>query len=75
MSKRYPLPKRFSTALSEQAYDKLRELNGLYGYSNNYLLTILLENLDEVIDKKALDQAFSQFKNEYGAPAVGKTKN
>ncbi len=66
--KRYPLPKRFSAALSEKAYARLRALNEQYHYGNNYLLTILLENLDTVVDDKALDRAFAEFAAEYGAP-------
>lgn len=69
MSKRLPLPKRFSAALTEEAYARLRELNGRYGgLSNNYLLTVLLENLDEVTDRAALDAVFARFIGEYGAP-------
>jgi hypothetical protein len=73
--KRYPLPKRFSTALSEQAYTNLRKLNQRYHFSNNYLLTILLENLDSIADREALDRAFSEFAAEYGAPAPGGMSN
>lgn len=67
-SKRYALPKRFNAALSEKAYDKLRALNASYHYGNNYLLTVLLENLDTIADKEALEQVFEQFRAEYGAP-------
>ena len=66
--KRYPLPKRFSAALSETAYDNLRALNDRYHYGNNYLLTILLENIDTIADGDALEKAFADFKAEYGAP-------
>ncbi len=66
--KRYPLPKRFQAALSEEAYRNLRALNARYGLGNNYLLTVLLENLDSVTDPVALDQAFRGFIAEYGAP-------
>lgn len=44
--KRLPLPKRFSAALTEEAYAKLRRLSEEWHYGNNYLLTILLENFD-----------------------------
>ena len=67
-AKRYPLPKRFSAALSEDAYENLRKLNEQYHLSNNYLLTILLENINAIADPEALDQAFSEFIAEYGAP-------
>lgn len=70
-AKRYPLPKRFNAALSDKAYEKLRRLNQRYHFSNNYLLTILLENLDSVADKDALDRAVSDFAAEFGAPESG----
>ena len=72
--KRYPLPKRFSTSLSEKAYKKLRDLNNEYGYGNNYILTILLENFDEITINKSVDEIFDKFKQEYGAPAAGTMK-
>ncbi len=67
--KTYPLPKRFNAALSDAAYGRLRALNGDWGLSNNYLLTVLLENLDEIADPAALDAAFRAFVETYGAPA------
>lgn len=69
--KHYPLPKRFNAALSEDAYAQLRALNARYGYSNNYLLTILLENLEEIADEQAMEQVFQRFIAEYGAPEKG----
>ncbi len=66
--KSYPLPKRFSAALSESAYARLRALNASYGYGNNYLLTILLERLDDVVAAEALDRIYAEFAAEYGAP-------
>jgi hypothetical protein len=72
--KRYPLPKRFNAALSEEAYDCLRSLNEKYGYGNNYLLTILLENLNNIADQDALEKVFEAFKAEYGAPAAKRMK-
>ncbi len=73
-AKRYPLPKRFSAALSEKAYENLRALNARYHYSNNYLLTILLENYDKVVDEDAVERVFAEFEAEYGAPAPGGIK-
>ena len=70
-AKRYPLPKRFSAALSEEAYANLRKLNQRYHFSNNYLLTILLENIETIADEKSLDRAFSDFSAEFGAPPPG----
>lgn len=69
--KRYPLPKRFGAALSEKAYENLRALNAKYHYGNNYLLTILLENLDAIADSDAVEKVFADFAAEYGAPAGG----
>ena len=67
-AKRLPLPKRFSAALTEEAYAKLRELNAAYGLGNNYLLVVLLERLDQFADKAALDAAYRDFIAEYDAP-------
>ena len=72
--KRFPLPKRFSAAMSEKAYANLRALNERYHYSNNYLLTILLENFDRITDSDAVESVFAEFKAEYGAPAAGGMK-
>ncbi len=69
--KRYPLPKRFNAALSEKAYQQLRALNEKYHYGNNYLLTIILENFESIANLEAVEQAFSAFADEYGAPAAG----
>ncbi|MEM7223341.1 MAG: hypothetical protein AAF495_10205 [Pseudomonadota bacterium] len=68
MPKRYPLPKRFNAALSETAYANLRALNARWGLGNNYLLVVLLENLERYADQEALDQVFREFIEEYGAP-------
>ena len=62
------LPRRFSAALTDPAYDRLRRLNARYGLSNNYLLTVLLERLDDCADADRLDAAFRAFIEEYGAP-------
>lgn len=67
-ARRYPLPKRFNAALSEAAYTRLRDLNDTYGLGNNYLLTVLLEHLDEFSDSDALDRVYRDFIAEYGAP-------
>ena len=67
-AKRYPLPKRFNTAMSELAYDRLRSLSSRYGYGNNYCLTILLESLEDIADPQKLEHAFKSFEAEYGSP-------
>jgi len=70
MAKRFPLPKRFNAALSEKAYDRLRGLNAQWGLGNNYLLVVLLENLDAYADAAALDRVFEEFIADYGAPSA-----
>ncbi|MEL6773353.1 MAG: hypothetical protein AAFS07_16465 [Pseudomonadota bacterium] len=67
-AKRLPLPRRFNAAMTEAAYERLRALNADYGLGNNYLLTVLLERLDDIADAEALDRAFRDFIDEYGAP-------
>lgn len=73
-AKKYPLPKRFSAALSEKAYARLRTLNERYHYGNNYLLTIIFENFDDITITEAVEKAFSDFAAEYGAPAPNAMK-
>jgi hypothetical protein len=73
-AKRYPLPKRFNVAMSEDAYRRLRALNEKYGYGNNYLLTVVLENFERITDPDAVEHVFSEFAQEFGAPAVGQMK-
>lgn len=73
-AKRYPLPKRFSVALSEKAYENLRKLNQRYHFGNNYLLTILLENIESITDKQAIDRVFSDFAADFGSPGPGGMK-
>lgn len=74
VKKRYLLDKRFNVAMSERAYEQLRVLNDRYHYSNNYLLTVMLENFDSIVDKAALDQVFTSFAETYGAPSSGGMK-
>ena len=70
-TKRLPLPKRFSAGLTEEAYSRLRSLNQQWGLGNNYLLVVLLENLDRYADAQKLEQVFAQFVEEYGTPKTG----
>lgn len=65
---RDPVPKRFNAALCENAHDNLCALNDRYGYGNNDLLTIPLENLDAIVDPDAVEAAFAAFAAEYGQP-------
>ena len=73
--KRLPLPNRFNCALTETAYARLRALNADYGLGNNYILTVLLENLDDIADGHALNGAFESFIAAYGAPDGGMARN
>jgi DTW domain-containing protein YfiP len=67
-AKKFPLPKRFNAGLSEKAYKHLRKLNKKYHYGNNYILTLILENSEAVLDAEALDKVFKDFEREYGSP-------
>ncbi len=67
-AKRLILPRRFRAGLTDRAYERLRALNRKWGLGNNYLLVVLLENLDDFADPEKLDHAFSDFIREYGAP-------
>lgn len=68
-TRRLALDRRFHAALTETAHARLRRLNARYGLSNNYLLTVLLERLDDYADEARLDAAFRSFIDEFGAPA------
>ena len=74
MSKRLPLTVRRSMNLTEPAYERLRALNAEYGLRNNYLLTVLLEHLDDYADADKLAAVFEEFIAEYGAPTAGTMK-
>jgi hypothetical protein len=68
---RLPLPKRFNAALTDKAYARLRALNAETNLGNNYLLTVLLEHLDEFADEKKLSAVFNEFTARFGAPHGG----
>jgi hypothetical protein len=55
-----PLPKRFNLALTEEAYANLRVLAEETGLGNNYVLTVLLEEMDRTIDRKAFSEAAAE---------------
>ncbi|MEM9205906.1 MAG: hypothetical protein AAGA88_06210 [Pseudomonadota bacterium] len=69
-SKRWPLPKRFSISTTDAAYAQLRELSAETGLGNNYLITILLENLDRYADREKLSMVFEDIFSEYGRPEI-----
>lgn len=73
-AKRLPLPKRFQTALTEEAYARLRALNDRWGLGNNYLLVVLLEHLDDFADHGKLEVAFGEFVATYGSPSGGQRR-
>lgn len=68
MGKSLPLPVRRSMNLTDNAYTRLRGLSARYGLGNNYLLVVLLEQLDQFADPDKLDAAFREFIAIYGAP-------
>ena len=68
MSKRLPLPVKRTMNLTEDAYARLRQLNEKYGLGNNYLLTVLLEHYDELVDAEDEARVFETFIAEYGSP-------
>lgn len=68
-SKRLPLPKRFNVGLTEAAYERLRALNAQWHFGNNYLLTVILENFDDIVDEARLESVMERFIVEYGQPA------
>jgi hypothetical protein len=69
--KRLPLPVRRQMNLTDAAYEQLRELSEHWKLSNNYLLVVLLEQLDAYADPEKLNAAFERFITEYGAPDGG----
>ena len=52
-----PLEKRFHARLSEAAYANLRKLAERSCLGNNYVLTVILEDMDRVLDLTAFDTA------------------
>jgi len=72
--KRLTLPVRRQMNLTDAAHEQLRALNERWKLSNNYLLVVLLEQLDAYADPEKLDAAFERFIAEYGAPDDGMAK-
>ena len=67
-AKHLPLPKRFNAAMTEKAYARLRVLNDDWHYGNNYLLTIILENFDDIVDQGRFQEVMAEFVSVYGQP-------
>ena len=55
-----PLDKRFNLGLTAEAYANLRVLAEETGLGNNYVLTVLLEDMDRTIDRVALRRAAAE---------------
>ena len=66
--KRFALPKRFSAAMSEKAYARMRAISAETGLSNNYILTVVFENLDHIAKPGTVEKTLAAFVAEYGAP-------
>jgi hypothetical protein len=61
-----PLTKRFPLGLTDAAYAKLRTLAEASGIGNNYTLTVLLENADKTINRRAFEAAIARLKETMG---------
>jgi hypothetical protein len=65
-----PLTKRFPVGLTDKAYRALRKLAAAAGIGNNYTLTVLLENAEKTIDRRAFMQAVARMKTAHAKPAT-----
>ena len=70
MARRLPLPRRFSAAVTEDAYARLSALSARYGLGSDYLGSVLLKRLDAIAGPERPDVVFRDFVAEYGAPQV-----
>ena len=52
-----PLEKRFSVAMTPEAYANLRRLAEETGLGNNYVLTVLLEDMDRAVNLEGFRHA------------------
>ena len=52
-----PLDKRFNVGMTVEAYANLRALAERSCLGNNYVLTVLLEDMDRIVDLDAFDRA------------------
>ena len=52
-----PLKKRFSVAMTPEAYANLRTLADESCLGNNYVLTVLLENMESIVDRSEFRRA------------------
>ncbi len=63
-----PLEKRFNVAMTPEAYANLRRLAEDSGLGNNYVLTVLLENMARTIDRDGFRQAVRELVEKHGPP-------
>ena len=66
-----PLEKRFSVAMTPEAYANLRQLAEESGLGNNYVLTVLLENLDRTVDRAGFRTAVQELVEKHCKPPAG----
>ena len=63
-----PLDQRFKAAISDEAYANLRALAEDSCLGNNYVLTVLLENMDRIIDRAAYREAVREMLEKHAKP-------
>ena len=61
-----PLDKRFNAGMTSAAYANLRKLAERSCLGNNYVLTVLLEDMERVIDLDAFDDAVREMLARHG---------
>lgn len=71
-SKRLALPVRRSLGMTEAAHARLARLKAEEGrgLSDGYLLSVLLERLDDYADPVTLRAVFDAFIDDHGAPGA-----
>lgn len=63
-----PLEKRFNVAMTPEAYANLRALAEESGLGNNYVLTVLLENMPRTIDREGFRSAVRELVEKHCPP-------
>ena len=63
-----PLEKRFSVAMTPEAYANLRVLAEETGLGNNYVLTVLLENMERTLNRDAFTAAVAEMLAKHAKP-------
>ncbi|WP_113912545.1 hypothetical protein [Roseovarius dicentrarchi] len=67
MPKRFRLTRRFNTAMTEDAYRRLRRLSQEAGLDEGEALSFLFENFDSVIDEDTFGHRLRIFNSELEA--------